>query len=51
MVGCHQQIFFLDGQENWKGNQEECSILNTSLFILHSVQDVFVLLVHFQTQS
>lgn len=44
----NENIFLLDRQESWKGSQEECSTLHTSLFILESMQDVFILLVHFQ---
>lgn len=50
MPPTNENIFLLDSQESWKGSREECSILNTSLFILESVQDVFILLVYFQQE-
>lgn len=51
MPWTNKNIFLLDKQESWKGSQEECSILNISLFILDSVQDVCILLVHFQQEG
>ena len=51
MPPTNKNISLLDRQESWKGSQEECSILKLSLFILDSVQDVFILLAHFQKED
>lgn len=48
MPPTNKNVSLLDRQESWKGSQEECSILKMSLFILDSVQDVFISLAHFQ---
>lgn len=51
MPPTNKNVSLLDRQESWKGSQEECSILKMSLFILDSVQDVFISLAHFQKED